>query len=279
MNVLIDTYTLESMVFAKNPPKLFDCRFKLDDPNWGEEQYKQNHIPGAIYCHLERHLSGAVTPGVTGRHPLPQVDEFKNLLQKWGLEKESDIVIYDQGPGAFAARFWWMLRSFGFNSVSVLDGGYAKWVGERRKVEEILVEPQATTNSVTGAWSKVISAEDLQANLEKISLLDARAPERFSGEKEPIDPIGGHIPGAINAPFRQNLSNEGCFKAKEELAIQFREVVSKGLPIVAYCGSGVTATHNILALAHAGVNDVLLYPGSWSEWICHDRPIVTPKPS
>ncbi|NRA47363.1 MAG: sulfurtransferase [Oligoflexales bacterium] len=264
------------MINSENLPKIFDCRFKLDDPNWGENQYKEGHIPGAIYCHLELHLSGPIKPGTTGRHPLPEIDDFTGQLKKWGLDKQSPVIIYDQGPGAFASRLWWMLRSLGFTSVSVLDGGYAKWMGEGRKVGKDIVQPQEASTAIKGDWSKLVSAKEILSNRENMVLIDARAPERFSGKVEPIDRVGGHIPGAINLPFSQNLDSMGCFKDSKGLAERFREVANKKLAIVCYCGSGVTAAHNILAMAHAGLDNVQLYPGSWSEWICdRNRPVAT----
>lgn len=249
---------------------LFDCRFYLDDESRGERDYREGHIPGAIYAHLNRDLSDTPIVGKTGRHPLPERESFLATLSRWGLRPEMQVVVYDQGPGAFASRLWWMLRWMGHAKVSLLNGGYAAWVADNLPVTKELPElspidypPQQPLTRETGAH---------QLPDDQLLLLDARTRERFEGKVEPIDPVAGHIPGAVCRPFQENLHPDQTFRSGDVLREDFERLgAGKRTDIVCYCGSGVTATHNIFALHLAGYDEPALYPGSWSEWITDPR--------
>lgn len=253
-----------------------DCRFDLGDTEAGEAAFRQQHIPGARYAHLDRDLSGTVIPDVTGRHPLPELDDFAQTLGNLGIQTGQPVVAYDGGSGAFAARLWWLLRHVGHDQVWVLDGGYQAWIeaGLPTSVEQSALSP--TTFSPGEPLNLIVSAEDI-AFMFNHQLFDARDEARYRGEVEPIDPVAGHIPGAVCLPFVNNLAADGKFKSPETLREQFTVLgVDNENPVVCYCGSGVTACHNILALVHAGYPQPILYPGSWSEWITDpDRPIAT----
>jgi thiosulfate/3-mercaptopyruvate sulfurtransferase len=256
-----------------------DCRFKLDDPAWGEREYQSRHIPGAMYAHLDRDLSGVKT-GTNGRHPLPPVDAFARTLGRLGIAEGVQVVAYDQDSGMFASRLWWMLRWLGHDAVAVLDGGFSRWDAEDRPTAAgIETQPAAAfTPRVRGDMLvDVATVEALAASRSK-TLVDARAPQRYRGEVEPLDRVAGHIPGARNHFYQLNVDEQGRFHTPEELRARFRDVVAGTPPneIVCYCGSGVTACHNLLALEHAGINGARLYAGSWSEWSADPaRPVET----
>ncbi|GAB6386928.1 sulfurtransferase [Stutzerimonas marianensis] len=260
--------------------RILDCRFALDDPDQGARQYAEGHIPGAQYADLERDLSGPVIPGVTGRHPLPQAQALIARLRHWGLSNDSQIVLYDDGPGAFAARAWWLLAWLGKrDGVYLLDGGYKAW-----READLPIDLQATMLPMGTFEGQpddelTIDAEQIRAALGsgQQTLLDARALPRFLGEVEPIDPVAGHIPGAHCVPFTDNLDANGRFRTVAELKKRFGPYLAEchAQPLVAYCGSGVTACHNLFALSLAGYPLARLYPGSWSEWITQpDRPVA-----
>ncbi|RMG49113.1 MAG: sulfurtransferase [Acidobacteria bacterium] len=257
-----------------------DCRFSLDDPERGRRDYQRAHIPGAVYAHLNEDLSGPVIPGRTGRHPLPEIDRFAGTLGRWGIDERVQVVAYDDSGGAVAARLWWMLRWLGHDAVAVLDGGWPAWQEEERPAQSG-VETRAPRTFVPRPRPElIITSEDIEAALGRATyrLIDARAPERYRGEQEPIDPIAGHIPGAVSAPFAGNLDARGRFRSPEELRARFQAILGDLPPerAVLYCGSGVTAAHNLLAMAHAGLGEGRLYVGSWSEWITDPRrPIAT----
>jgi thiosulfate/3-mercaptopyruvate sulfurtransferase len=264
-----------------SPPSLFahlndpswaivDCRFDLKNADWGEQAYQQGHIPGAVYAHLDRDLSLPKSP-TSGRHPLPPVEQIAAQFSAWGIANQTQVVVYDQVGGAFAARLWWMLRFLGHQGVAVLDGGLPAWqnagyplVGgvETRSPTEFKPQPD---------WSMLVSTEEverLRTNPD-YRLVDARAAERFRGEVEPIDPVAGHIPGAVNRFHGENLSPTGQFLPPETLHEQFSALLG---PIattntIVYCGSGVTSCHHLIALEQAGLPGARLYLGSWSEWI------------
>ncbi len=256
-----------------------DCRFLLKEPERGRQDYLRSHISGAIYAHLNDDLSGPVIPGKTGRHPLPSIASFSETLSRWGIAPGVQVVVYDDGSGAMAARLWWMLNWAGHSDVALLDGGWREWqrLGYPTRSGREQREPgQVTPMEDTTVLVTVDQVAQMQ-NDPGFLLLDARAAERFRGEVEPIDPVAGHIPGAVSAPFEENLSPEGTFLPAEELRSRFEKLLGPVVPenLVCYCGSGVTAAHNLLALAHAGLGRGRLYAGSWSEWITDpNRPVA-----
>jgi thiosulfate/3-mercaptopyruvate sulfurtransferase len=255
-----------------------DVRHDLTQPDhWGMSQFRLGHIPGARFAHLDRDLS-APKSGRNGRHPLPDPAACADVFGRLGIDATKQVVAYDQGNGAYAARLWWMLRLLGHDAVAVLDGGFAQWTREGRPVTTDAPALGATTFAPQHVASPV-DAEAVAASLATRSLLlvDARARERFRGDVEPLDPVAGHIPGAINRPFTENLDPTGRFKPAAMLAAELKALTAGRDPggIVHYCGSGVTACHNLLAMDHAGLSGARLYPGSWSEW-CSDpgRPVA-----
>jgi thiosulfate/3-mercaptopyruvate sulfurtransferase len=258
---------------------IVDCRFRLDDVDWGEREYVTSHVPGAVYAHLDRDLSGAKT-GTNGRHPLPTPGALAQTLSRLGLESGVQVIAYDQDTGMYASRLWWLLRWLGHDAVAVLDGGFVKWTTEGRAVKTGR-EPRATRAFIGASRGEMtLDAGDVAALSGKAGwrLVDARAPERFRGDKEPIDRVPGHIPGAANYFFGWNLDANGTFQSPEELRRQWHETLvdTPSDRIVCYCGSGVTACHNLLALEHAGITGAKLYPGSWSEWSSDvTRPVET----
>ncbi|MGE5245769.1 MAG: sulfurtransferase [Betaproteobacteria bacterium] len=248
---------------------IVDCRFRLDDTAWGEREHESLHVPGASYAHLDRDLSGRPN-GSNGRHPLPDADRFRDALGRLGIGNDSQVVVYDQDNGMYASRLWWMLRWLGHDRVAVLDGGFAKWLTESRPVESGRVTPPRRRFDGQPRLGWLVEAGDISAQLGRSGwrLVDARAPERYRGEIEPLDRVPGHIPGAVNRPFAANVSETGTFRSRDELRAAFGAVVG-GVTmdqVVCYCGSGVTACHNLLALEHAGLPGAKLYAGSWSEW-------------
>lgn len=259
---------------------LLDCRFALDDPSYGARSYAEGHIPGACFADLERDLSGPVSKGHTGRHPLPDADTLSARLREWGLDANSTVVLYDDGPGAFAARAWWLLAWLGKrDEVYLLDGGLKAWkeAGLALAQKSEPVQPGSFLGQADA--SLLLDAAQLQARLSEpqLTLLDARALPRFRGEVEPLDPVAGHIPGAQCAVFTENLGEDGHFLPAEHLRQRF-DALRGERPVeslVAYCGSGVTACHNLFALCLAGYPLAPLYAGSWSEWITDPaRPVA-----
>lgn len=258
-----------ALAAALGEPKLciVDCRASLQDPSAGSQAYQQGHVPRAVFADLLADLSGPVVAGRTGRHPLPDVDGFTLRARSWGIGQASQLVVYDDAAGAFAARLWWILRWLGHERVAVLDGGFGAWQAAGHPVTS---EP---TLVATGDFTArpqpqlLVSAEELASSAER-KLFDARAPERFRGDVEPIDSVAGHIPGAENLPFSENL-RAGRFLDPAELRARFDRALAGTAPerAVVYCGSGVTACHDVLAFAHAGLPLPRLYAGSWSEWI------------
>ena len=259
---------------------VFDTRFNLMNAQWGREQYHFGHIPGASYVHLNEELSGPVIPDVTGRHPLPIFENFADRVAQWGISRQHQIVIYDQCEGMFAARMWWMLKWCGLDNVAVLDGGLKAWLAAGHDVSTAPPLPSKATSLALQANEAMYV--DAQAVLESVSsrrciLMDARATDRYRGENETIDKKAGHIPGAVSSPFMHNLDETGCFLTVETLRDYYQPLLpqSKACNVIVYCGSGVTAAHNILTMYHAGLGLAKLYPGSWSEWITDaKRPIA-----
>jgi len=253
---------------------IFDCSFNLIEPAAGRRQYATAHIPGAYHADLDKHLSAE--PGVDGRHPLPQRAKFAEQLRSWGVNQESAVVCYDQNLSAYATRMWWLVRWLGHADVHVLDGGLAAWKAAGFSTETSIPVNRTGDFTDTTPLTRICEASDLLDDSR--ILIDAREETRFLGIEEAIDPVSGHIPGAICRPFAKNLVN-GYFQSVEELHQRFADLVhdeTRGKEIVCYCGSGVTATHNIFALTLAGFAEPALYPGSWSGWITDPtRPIAT----
>jgi thiosulfate/3-mercaptopyruvate sulfurtransferase len=247
--------------------RVFDCRHDLARPDLGGEQYREAHLPGALFAHLDRDLSAPQT-GQNGRHPLPDRGAFIAWLGQQGLRPADRIACYDAGNGAMAARLWWMLRWAGHEAAAVLDGGLAKWLAEGRPVTTEVPRFAHTSYPVRPALSAAVDVNDVQKQLKGMFLLDARAPARFRGEHEPIDPVAGRIPGARNRYNIENLSSQGTFKSASELKRAFQAILRGRAPseVVHYCGSGVAACHNLLAMEVAGLRGAKLYAGSWSEW-------------
>jgi thiosulfate/3-mercaptopyruvate sulfurtransferase len=248
--------------------RIFDCRHDLAKPELGEAQYREAHIPGALFASLDRDLSAPKT-GKNGRHPLPKPEVLAAWLGRCGVHPSDTVICYDAGNGAMAARMWWLLRWVGHSAVAVLDGGIAKWVKEGRPVSAEVPQFAATDFPIRLKSEMAVDVSALEKNLARSVLLDARAPARWKGEQEPIDPVAGRIPGARNRFNMDNVGPEGTFKKPEELRREFVQVLAGRAPgdVVNYCGSGVAACHNLLAMELAGLPGAKLYAGSWSEWI------------
>lgn len=277
LTTLVDTETL-SRHFDDPRWVVVDCRFALTDPGAGQRAYAAGHIPGARYAHLEQDLSSPVTP-VSGRHPLPYPNALAEKLGRWGIDKTKQVVVYDDTFGAMASRLWWLLRWLGHEAVALLDGGFPKWQREGRPVTKDLPRIQPTQFHPTVDNTMWVDADQVVEMLRAKNrlLIDARADERFRGEVEPLDKVAGHIPGAINMPYEDNLDFSGEFMSDEALREHYLAAMNGTAPdhVVQMCGSGVTACHNILAMEHAGLTGAKLYAGSWSEWITdQNRPVA-----
>ncbi len=250
---------------------LCDVRHDLMQPEWGAGEYAKQHIAGAQFVSLDRDLSAAKTGG-NGRHPLPTPEVAAAMFSRLGIDAGKQVVAYDQGNGMYAARLWWMLRWLGHDAVAVLDGGLAKWTKEGRALTADVTAVQPASFGVKRV-TPTVNASGVRASLHRhtLFLIDARAPERFRGEVEPIDAVAGHIPGAHNRPFALNLDADGTFKHPAFLRAEFSALLDGASheTVVHSCGSGVTACHNILAMEIAGLPGTRLYPGSWSEWSAH----------
>ena len=280
---LISAAEMLALQAAGQPLVLLDCGFDLADTAAGERAYAAGHLKGARHVHLDRDLSGAKTGG-NGRHPLPDRASLAARAGNWGITPDVQVVCYDDQGGVYAARAWWLLRWLGHGAVAVLNGGRGAWATAGGALTTDLPAPapapapapQPPYPTLAPAMPTVDTAA-LQERLDAVTLLDARAPERFRGEVEPLDPVAGHIPGAQCRFFRLNLAADGRFKSAEQLRQEFAALSGPHAqsPVVHQCGSGVTACHNLLAMAHAGLEPGALYPGSWSEW-CSDpaRPVA-----
>jgi thiosulfate/3-mercaptopyruvate sulfurtransferase len=257
---------------------IIDCRFDLARPDWGERAYVTGHIPHALYAHLDRDLAGEVCSD-SGRHPLPSVTAWCATLSGWAIDADVQVVAYDQGNGAYAARLWALLRWVGHTKVAVLNGGYAAWVAAGLPVSVTVAARARTHFTPRAAALGMLGTREVQRALldRQILLVDARGADRFAGDNETIDPIAGHVPGARNQPFIQNLDPQGRFLAGKALRQHWQSFLGTraASELVSMCGSGVTACHNLLALEVAGLPGARLYPGSWSEWIRDpSRPIA-----
>lgn len=275
---LISAHDLQARLNSGQPTVILDASFDLANPEAGEQAFAQGHLPGAQYAHLERDLAGAKT-GTNGRHPLPDRTRFAQTAGRWGVTPATLVVVYDNQGAMFAARAWWLLRWLGHPQVAVLDGGQPAWQGGGGALTTATLAPtpEGTPYPERPPLVGTVGADDVRARLGRTPVIDARAPERFRGDVEPLDPVAGHIPGARNRFFRYNLADDGRFKAPDVLRAEFTELLGSAPPaeVVHQCGSGATACHNLLAMAWAGLGDSLLYPGSWSEW-CADpsRPVA-----
>lgn len=264
-----------------NDPRwcVVDVRHDLFDADAGIRAYREGHIPGAVFANIDTHLSGKKT-GLNGRHPLPSRDDLIEAFRVWGINNDTQIVAYDAQGGQFASRLWWLARWLGHQSVALLDGGWSKWSSETRLTSrEVPVRPRG--NFTAGdSMMPLVSVQQVLQQLEASDriLLDARTPERYRGEQEPIDPVAGHIPGARNRPWQQNLNADQTFKSPSELRAEFNTLLGEQAPsqVAHQCGSGVTACHNVFAMELAGLPGSALYGGSWSEWIADPaRPVAT----
>jgi thiosulfate/3-mercaptopyruvate sulfurtransferase len=270
---LVSTAELAVLLAGSHPPVVLDVRWRLGGPP-GRDDYAKDHLPGAVYFDLDTDL--AAPPGDGGRHPLPDPDYLQRVLRAAGVRAGRTVIAYDDHNGSIAARAWWLLRWVGHERVAVLDGGYAAWVAEGYPVTTEVPNPEPGDVEVRPGQLPTLDAGEAADLAATGILFDARAPERFRGDIEPIDPRAGHIPGARNAPFAGHTGQDGRWRSREELAARFAELgVTDGTPVGAYCGSGVTAASVVLALELTGVR-AALYPGSWSHW-CTDpnRPVAT----
>jgi thiosulfate/3-mercaptopyruvate sulfurtransferase len=249
---------------------IIDCRFDLSDPDAGYQDYLNSHIPGAIYAHLDHDLSGPIS-STTGRHPLPDPDELINRFSTMGIDNQKQVVVYDTTGGSFAARLWCLLRAFEHYAVAVLDGGFPKWIKEERPTQQGIETylPTQFIGQFNHEW--YLNADEVEQirTSSDYRLVDARTPERYHGEHEPIDPVAGCIPGAINRFHGHNLNPDGTFLPPEQVREEFQKLLGSVSPdrMVVYCGSGVTSCHHLLAMEYAGLTGAKLYAGSWSEWI------------
>ncbi len=269
--------------FFKNsevlPLVILDTRFSLAEPERGRRAFAEAHLPGAQYAHLDQDLSGPVISGVTGRHPLPDIAVFAEKLGQWGVTDGVQVVAYDDAGGAIAARLWWLLRWLGHDAVAVLDGGWQAWVAGQYPVSSEKCSAKPKIFKPRPRPEMLVDASQILAMRNEERLLDSRSPDRFRGENETLDPVGGHIPGAATAFFGDTATPAGTSRSPEELRSYFQAILGSARPenAIFYCGSGVTACRNILAMEHAGLTGAKLYAGSWSEWITDaGRPVVCP---
>ncbi len=250
---------------------ILDCRGELTDPHAGAAAFALGHLPGAQHADSDVHLSDK-SPGkdgsFRGRHPLPSPERFIQTLRHWGVHPHSQVIVYDGHGGMFASRVWWMLRWVGHAEVALLDGGLPAWQAAGGAITSELITKPPGSITLQVALVRTVSADDVLANLDtkKAIVLDARANDRFLGENETIDPVAGHIPGARNRMFKDNLQPDGCFKPAEVLRAEFSALIRNPESTIAQCGSGISACHNLLAMEIAGLPGAALYPGSWSEW-------------
>lgn len=272
MNLLSVTQLADALAANKNI-QIIDARFSLANADSGLKMYESAHIPGALYVDLNKDLSSEKDNPLLGRHPLPSAEQFSALLSRLGIAPETHVVVYDQVDGAMAAsRFWFLMRLAGHKNISVLDGGMNAWLAAQLPVEQSIAHVIASNYSVQFNTNMLITANEMKtllSNSQDTVLLDARAPERFRGEIEPLDLKAGHIPGAVNRPFSLNMA-DGLFKSSEQLRAEFLPFIEGKQNIVLSCGSGVTACHNALALSHVGIDNYRLFAPSWSGWAADD---------
>ncbi|MBM7365477.1 sulfurtransferase [Gordonia hydrophobica] len=255
---------LVEAMLSSRPPVVLDVRWRLGDSD-GHSHYRAGHLPGSVYVDLDTELAAPAT-SEGGRHPLPAIDDLQAAARRWGVDALSRVVVYDDWEGKAAARAWWLLRWAGLSEVTILDGGLGAWKAAGMRISTGDATPRVGTVVLSEGHLPTATIDDVAA-LDPAStlLLDARAPERFAGENEPVDPRPGHIPGAVNAPTGANVTADGTFKPADELRERFQALGADQRDVVVYCGSGVTAAHQIAALASIGV-DATLFPGSYSQW-------------
>jgi thiosulfate/3-mercaptopyruvate sulfurtransferase len=246
-----------------------DCRYNLNDESWGRAQYEDTHVGGAVFVDVAHDLAGPRT-ATNGRHPLPAVEEMAATFGRLGIAADTQVIAYDQEAGAFASRLWWMLRYLGHDAVAVLDGGFAKWTREGRPVRGGVERRPPAAFTPRLRKEMCVTVDETLAHLgdPSVVLIDARSPDRYSGKPDPLDIIYGHIPGARNRYYRHNVTDAGTMRADRELRNDFEKTLagSPASQVVMYCGSGITACHNLLAMEHAGLHGARLFAGSWSEW-------------
>ena len=284
---LISAAQLRELLASGAPCTVFDCSFDLMQPDAGADMYCQAHIPGAVYVHLDQHLSakGSATAASGGRHPLPARETFAAWLGSVGFDNRQQAVVYDRQGANYCGRLWWMLKWLGHENVAVLDGGLQAWQALGAPVETAATaqapaaQRSAARFEIGSAQARLVDVSSVASNLGCASqnLIDARGAPRFKGEVEPIDPVAGHIPGALNRPFNANMGSNGCFKPAAVLRQEFDALLAGRDPatVVHHCGSGVSAVPNIIAMEVAGLGRTALFAGSWSEW-CSDpaRPVA-----
>lgn len=280
MNLINASQLAEALATNKNI-RIIDARFSLANAGSGLTMYQGSHIPGALYVDLNKDLSTTSENPLLGRHHLPSAEQFGALLSRLGITPETYVVVYDQADASMAAsRFWFLMRLAGHKNISVLNGGMNAWLAAQLPVEQQIVLPVASSYPVHFQTDMLITASELKSllnNVQETVLLDARAPERFRGEVEPLDKKAGHIPGAVNRPFSLNMLN-GVFKTPEQLRTEFAPFVKGKKNILLSCGSGVTACHNALALSHAGIENYRLFAPSWSGWVADDENAIAVGP-
>jgi thiosulfate/3-mercaptopyruvate sulfurtransferase len=277
LRTLVDPTSLASLIDSGNV-LVVDCRCDLADPARARHDYAQSHIPGALYADLNRDLSDLDKQGL-GRHPLPEPAAFSAVLERWGWTAQTRVVAYDAANGALAAaRLWWMLRLVGARDVAVLDGGFTAWLAAGLPLASAVADREPSSVHADFDPAQVVYTAELQSVRKNVLLLDARAAPRFRGQAETIDPVAGHIPGARNRPFSDNLLADGHFKPASQLRTEFEALLGarRSHEVVHMCGSGVTACHNLLAMEHAGLSGSRVYAPSWSGWIAdRTRPVAT----
>jgi thiosulfate/3-mercaptopyruvate sulfurtransferase len=268
VKTLIDTATLKNRL-GEDDLVVLDARFRLTEPSAGRTLWAAGHVPGARYAHLDADLSAPVT-GTTGRHPLPDPDALAGRLSAWGVGPGTSVVVYDDAGGAIAARAWWLLRWLGHDDVAVLDGGIAAWEAAGGPVDsrDPVPIPRAFAGRPRAGLVAAVGEVEAGVGAGSMVLVDVREASRFEGRAEPIDPVAGHVPGAVSLPWQANLGADGRFLPPEALAARYQPLLAAGEDMPVFmCGSGVTACHGLLAMAHAGLGEGRLYAGSWSEWI------------
>ncbi|MFT5500451.1 MAG: thiosulfate/3-mercaptopyruvate sulfurtransferase [Woeseiaceae bacterium] len=276
---LVDISQLKAL--AAGPGcRVVDCRFNLMKPGAGRQDYLAGHIPGAVFADLDHDLAGTVTAN-SGRHPLPAIADFVACIQNWGITNNTQVVVYDGGNGALAVRLWWMLRWLGHEKVALLDGGLSAWLAADGELENHEPDIAVAKFDPSPDQSLVATTEEISAAVAagtEFNLLDARDAVRFAGQTEPIDPVAGHIPGAINLPLTRNINADGLWRSASELKQLWQDTLAgrEGRALTTMCGSGVTACHLVLSAQIAGLPEPRVYVGSWSEWIRDDsRPVAT----
>ena len=266
---IISAEELKTIIDQDNV-RVFDCRFSLKDPQGGLKSYQSGHLPMAQFADMDTQLSSAMTE-TSGRHPLPDADVFLAQLKAWGINNDTQVIAYDDISGAFAARLWWMMRWMGHDKVAVLNGGMQQWTQQGFPLSQDNVEVAVGSFSGTANMDWLVDIETVQAELvgNKVTLIDARAADRFTGSDKKTDPVPGHIPGANNLPFAGNLTKEGLFETPDTIKQRFSNIIQDQplTSVVNMCGSGVTACHNLLAQAVAGMPPTKIFIGSWSQWI------------